>query len=72
MIRVDRAVADAATLIATNGRRFDGTNVQTSGVVRHRTMRFFDSSFAMDAMRISGRSTLRAADPMQLESTRAR
>jgi translocation and assembly module TamB len=67
MIRVDRAVVDAATLIAPNGRRFDGTKVETSGVVRHRTMRFFDTSFAMDAMRISGRATLRAADPMQLD-----
>jgi translocation and assembly module TamB len=67
-IRVDRAFIKSATLIATNGRRFDGTDVQTSGVARHRTLRFFDASFAMDAMRVSGSSTLRAADPMQLEA----
>jgi translocation and assembly module TamB len=67
IIRVDRALVDSATLIATNGRRFDGTKVETSGVVRHRTMRFFETTFVMDAMRFSGTSTLRAADPMQLD-----
>jgi translocation and assembly module TamB len=66
-IRVDRAFIKSASLVATNGRRFDGTDVQTSGVARHRTIRFFEASFVMDAMRISGSSTLRAADPMQLE-----
>ena len=68
IIRVDRAAIDSATLIATNGRRFDATQVETSGVARHRTIRFFGASFAMDAMRVSGSSTLRAADPMQLEA----
>jgi translocation and assembly module TamB len=67
-IRVDRTHMDAGTLIATNGRRFDLTNVNTSGVARHRTLRLFEASFVQDAIHVSGSSTLRAADPMRIDA----
>jgi len=66
IIRADRVHADSGTLIVQNGRQFDLTDVNTSGVARYRTLRFFEASFVQDAVRISGNSTLRAADPMQL------
>ena len=65
-IRVDRARADTATLIATNGRRFDVSRLETSGVVQYRTLRLFDASFDWESMHIGGRADLRAADPMQV------
>src|SRR6185312_3167744 len=67
IVRVDQAHVNSGALIAINGRRFDVTNVSTSGVARWRTLRFFDASFVQDAMRVSGKATLRAADPMQID-----
>lgn len=65
-IRLDRGRVAAATLIATNGRRFDATRLETSGVAYPYSLRFFNSSMTLDAMRVTGRSELRAADPLQL------
>ncbi|MBX5459509.1 MAG: translocation/assembly module TamB domain-containing protein [Steroidobacteraceae bacterium] len=67
IIRVDRARADAGTLIATNGRRFDVTDVSTSGVARYRTLRFFEAGFVQNAMQVTGNATLHAADPMEID-----
>ena len=57
---------DSLTLIATNGRRYDTTNFTASGVVRHRSMRFFDSSFDWEAMHVTGSTKLDAAIPMRI------
>ncbi|HVY80417.1 MAG TPA: hypothetical protein VG994_05490, partial [Steroidobacteraceae bacterium] len=67
IIRVDRAHVSAGTFIAQNGRRFDLTDVTTSGVARYRTLRFFEASFTQNALHVTGSSTLRAADPMQID-----
>lgn len=67
ILRVDRAHVDSGTLIAINGRRFDVTDLNTSGVLRYRTLRLFDANFVQDAMRVSGKATLRAAEPMQID-----
>ena len=67
IIRVDRVHVAAGTFVAQNGRRFDLTNVSTSGVARYRTLQFFGASFTQDAIRVSGDSTLRAEDPMQID-----
>ena len=71
IISADRVHVDSGTFIAINGRRFDLTDVNTSGVARWRTLRFFDASFVQDAMQVSGKATLRAADPMALDGGRA-
>jgi translocation and assembly module TamB len=68
IISVDRAHVDSGTFVATNGRRFDLTDVNTSGVARYRTLRFFEASFVQDALHVSGSSTLRAEDPMQIDA----
>jgi translocation and assembly module TamB len=68
ILRVDRAHIGAGTLIATNGRRFDVTDVNTSGIARYRTLRFFDANFVQDAVHVSGKANLRAEDPMQLDA----
>lgn len=67
-IRSDRLRAERVTLVTTTGRRFDATELQTSGFVRHRTIRILDAGFQMEAMRITGRGELRAADPMELSA----
>ncbi len=67
IIQVDRAHVDEGTFVATNGRRFDVTNVNTSGIARYRTLRFYEASFVQNAIHVSGSSTLHAADPMQIE-----
>lgn len=67
VVRVERAQIDSATLIATNGRRFDTSRIKASGVGRPRTLRFFETSFDWDVMHVTGSTQLRAADPMQIE-----
>ena len=68
IIRADRVHVDSGTFVATNGRRFDLTNVNTSGVARYRTLRFYDANFVQDAMAVSGKATLRAEDPMRIDA----
>jgi translocation and assembly module TamB len=68
IIRADMVNVQSGTLIVQNGRRFDLTNVNTSGVARHRTIRLYESSFDQDAIHVSGKATLRAEDPMALDA----
>lgn len=68
MIRVDRAQVDSGVFVATNGRRFDLRDVSASGVMRYRTLRFYEAAFTQDALRVSGKATLYAADPMQIDA----
>jgi translocation and assembly module TamB len=67
IISADKVHIANGTFIAQNGRRFDVTDVNTSGVARYRTIRLFDANFVQDAIRVSGKSTLRAEDPMGIE-----
>ena len=48
IIQGNKVHIDNGTLIAQNGRRFDLTDVNTSGVARHRTLRFYEASFTQD------------------------
>ncbi|MEJ0037098.1 MAG: translocation/assembly module TamB domain-containing protein [Gammaproteobacteria bacterium] len=56
------------TFIAQNGRSFDLTDVNTSGVARHRTIRFYEAGFTQESIRVSGKATLRAEEPMGLDA----
>ncbi|MEJ1966285.1 MAG: translocation/assembly module TamB domain-containing protein [Gammaproteobacteria bacterium] len=67
IIQADKVHVDAGTLIVQNGRRFDLTDVNTSGIAKHRDMRFYDGSFVQDAIRVAGKASLRAEDPMGIE-----
>ena len=67
IIQADKVHVDSGTLIVQNGRRFDVTDVYTSGVARHRTLRFYDGSFSQDAIHVTGKTTLTATDPMSIE-----
>jgi translocation and assembly module TamB len=67
VVRVAGARIEALTLIATNGRRFDTTAVAGSAVVKHRTIRIFDTAFDWEAMQVSGSTDLEAASPMRVE-----
>jgi len=67
IISADQVHIDAGTFIAQNGRRFDVTNVNTSGVARYRTIRLFDANFVQDAIHVSGKTTLHAEESMGIE-----
>ena len=67
IISADKVHIAAGTFVAQNGRRFDITEVNTSGVARYRTIRLFDANFVQDAIHISGKTTLRAEEPMGIE-----
>lgn len=66
-IRADVIHIATGTLRLPNGRKFDLTNTQASGIARHKTIRIFDAEGTMDALAIAGDATLRAADPMEME-----
>ncbi|MEP7243144.1 MAG: translocation/assembly module TamB domain-containing protein [Gammaproteobacteria bacterium] len=66
-LRVDQVHIGAGTLLAINGRQYDVTDLNTSGVLRYRTLRFFDVNFVQDATRVTAKAVLRAADPMQID-----
>ncbi len=68
IIEAEKVHVNDGTFIAQNGRRFDLTNVNTSGVARYRTIRLFDASFTQDAIQVSGKATLRAEEPMGLDA----
>jgi translocation and assembly module TamB len=68
IIKADKVHVNNGTFIAQNGRRFDLTDVDTSGIARYRTIRLFDASFVQDAIQVSGKATLRAEDPMALDA----
>jgi len=67
IVQGDKVHVDSGTLIVPNGRRFDLTNVNTSGVARHRTIRFYEAGFEWGDVQVSGRAQLRADDPMEIE-----
>lgn len=67
IIQGNRIHVDNGTLILQNGRRFDWTDVNTSGIARHRTLRFYDGSFTQDAIHVSGKATLHADNPMGID-----
>src|SRR5262245_34979890 len=67
IIRADQVHVDKGIFIATNGHRFDLRDVNTSGVARYRTIKLFEADFIQDALQVSGSSTLRATDPMQID-----
>ncbi len=68
IIEAEKVHVNNGTFIAQNGRRFDLTDVNTSGVARHRTIRLFDASFVQDAVQVSGKATMRAEEPMGLDA----
>jgi translocation and assembly module TamB len=67
ILQGDKVHVESGTLIVQNGRRFDLTNVNTSGVARHRTIRLYDGSFEWGDVQVSGKAQLHAADPMGIE-----
>ena len=67
IISADHVHIGAGTLVAISGRRFDVTDLNTSGTARYRTLRFFDANFVQDAIRVSGKAMLYAADSMQID-----
>jgi translocation and assembly module TamB len=68
IIQGNKVHVDNGTLILQNGRRFDWTDVNTSGTARHRLMRFYEASFTQESIHVSGKATLRADDPMGLDA----
>ena len=68
IIQGNRVHIDNGTLIVQTGRRFDLTDVTTSGIARHRLIRFYEGSFTQDAIHVSGKAALRAEDPMGLDA----
>jgi translocation and assembly module TamB len=64
VIRADRLHADAVTLVLPNGQRFDGTEINSAGFLRRRTIRILDSAFTMGALKVTGVTELGAANPL--------
>src|SRR5689334_17291388 len=67
IIQGNKVHVDNGTLVLQNGRRFDWTDVNTSGTARHRTLRFYDGSFTQDEIHVSGKATLHADEPMGID-----
>lgn len=66
-IRGDRVNVREATVVAPSGVRQVFRNVTGSGVVRHKSIQFFDATGDWNNLNVAAIGTLRAADPMQLE-----
>ena len=60
-IRSEGAQISDATLIATNGRRFDGTEIAASGTLRSKTLRFYDARARLQDLRVQGHIDIGAA-----------
>ena len=67
IIQADKVHVISGTFIAQNGRRFDVTDVNTSGIARYRDIRFYEASFTQDAIHVAGKASLRAEEPMGIE-----
>ena len=65
-IVAEGARIDAATLIIPNGRRFDGTQLRSSGALRARDLRFNDVTFRMGDVECAAGGVLTAQEPMRL------
>ncbi len=65
-IRTEDAQISDATFIATNGRRFDGTEVAASGTLRSKTLRFYDARARMQDLRGRGQLVVGAAEYVEL------
>ena len=65
-IRTEGAQIFDATLIATNGRRFDGTEVAASGTLRSKTLRFYDARARLQDLRVQGWFDIGAASYTEL------
>jgi translocation and assembly module TamB len=68
IIQGNKVHVNNGTLVLQNGRRFDWTDVNTSGIARHRLLRFYEASFTQESIHVSGKATLRAEDPMGLDA----
>ncbi len=67
VIQADELHVGEATLVLPSGRELEGTGLEVSGVMRHRSIRLFEAAFDMDALGAYGNGELRAARPMQLD-----
>ncbi len=65
-IRGEGTRISEATLIATNGRRFDGTDVIGSGTVHSKTIRLYEARVRMQDLRGEGHVEIGAADVILL------
>ncbi len=67
-IRTEGAQIFGATFIATNGRRFDGTEVAASGTLRSKTLRFYDARARLQDLRVQGWFDIGAANYTELKA----
>lgn len=67
-IRTEGAQIADATLIATNGRRFDGTEVAASGTLQSKTLRFYDVRARLQDLRVQGKLEFGAANYTRLSA----
>lgn len=65
-IRVEGARLRTAALVATNGKRFDLTDIEASGSVAHKTIRLYDSRVKMQDLVGTGQMVIGAADVTEL------
>jgi translocation and assembly module TamB len=69
VIRADQVHADAATLVLPNGQRIEGTQIDTAGFIRRRTIRILNSALTMGSAQLTGESALGAANPLTLSAS---
>ena len=67
LITVDRHQLDSLELTLVSGRHYRWTDLSASGIVRHRTIRFFETRARTQEALIEGTGELRAADPLILD-----
>ena len=66
VIRADSVHADAVTVVLPNGQRMAGTQIDTAGYIRRRTIHILNSSLTLGELKLMGETELGAANPLKI------
>ncbi|HEY2276062.1 MAG TPA: translocation/assembly module TamB domain-containing protein [Steroidobacteraceae bacterium] len=67
LISAEHTTVDDAVLTVYNGARLEATHVSVAGVLRHRSIRFFQAQGNFGDARVDAIGTLHARDPLGIE-----
>jgi translocation and assembly module TamB len=67
LISAEHTIVDDAVLTLHNGVRLEATEITAAGVLRHRSIRFFQAQGSFGAARVEAIGVLHARDPLGIE-----
>lgn len=67
LISAEHTIVDDAVLTVYNGVRLEATHISVAGVLRHRSIRFFQAQGNFGDARVDAIGTLHARDPLGIE-----